>query len=136
MARATLSQKIPDLDTLQLLRGASVTLVPAAIARLDGVLLMPASRAPVPPLASAEALATAEVDAPPGEFMTQVEFTPPAVSCWQCSHALPTGRTVNFCPFCGADQRPPECPKCHAAVERDWRHCPECGERLAGAATA
>lgn len=179
MARATIKSKLPDLDVLQKLRSAEVTVTAATVARLQGVLPMPTSRVveevlASPPLAlSAEepvmplheeigagedgpiddadiiplpvsrvvadairvALETPLAEAPvgpPPEFLTAVQFTPPAASCWSCTEPLPEGRTVKFCPFCGADQRQPACPSCGGPVERQWKHCPECGIKLGG----
>jgi hypothetical protein len=52
-------------------------------------------------------------------------------TCIRCSGALPLGRTVNFCPHCGADQRRQTCGACGEAVEKDWRFCPACGATVA-----
>ncbi len=158
MARTTLAAKLPDLDVLTLLRSATLTLSDDAIEQLDGVLPMPPSHdeakwaPPVersdsdlppdnsdiiplpisPALAEAVAEATAIPSGPPPEFLTTVSFTPPdSEHCWSCTEALPANRQVKFCPFCGADQRQPVCPACAAPVERRWKHCPECGIRLA-----
>ncbi|MES2305404.1 MAG: zinc ribbon domain-containing protein [Gemmatimonadota bacterium] len=173
MARRTIGSKLPDLDILQKLRSAELTVTPATVARLQGVLQMPPSRvveeAPAPeldveesPLAESnievgddgpiddadiiplpvsrvvadairvalEAPPAAPVSGPPPEFLTAVQFTPPSASCWSCTEALPEGRVVKFCPFCGADQRHPACPSCGEEIERQWKHCPECGTRL------
>ncbi len=162
MARSTMAARIPDLDVLQLLRSATVTFQASTAMRLDGVLpLRPAAptepspwAAPTSP-AAPEALAetpvtpiraevvadhTAVVPAgppvaptPAPAFVTQVRFDAPGAACWSCDATLPIGRTVKFCPFCGADQREPTCPGCNVAVERGWRHCPDCGERLPAA---
>lgn len=155
MARGTMAAKLPDLDVLQLLRSATLTFTAEAAAHLDGVLpLRPqppvesaprtpppaaATETPVTPLRAAVAPAdhtAVSAAAPPApaepapEFVTQVRFDPPAPACWSCAAALPVGRSVKFCPFCGADQREPACPACGVAVERGWRHCPDCGEKL------
>ena len=171
MARSTLASKLPDLDVLQLLRAASITITAATVARLEGVLQMPPTRggepeqAPTPdaapaaeepieqgddgpiddldiiPLPVSRVVADAirvaletprpEVPAgPPPEFLTKVAFIPPAMSCWSCAEALPEGRSARFCPFCGADQRQPACAACGGAIERHWKHCPDCGIAL------
>lgn len=154
MARATLAEKIPDLDQLQLLRSALVTFSDDAVSRLDGVRPLPqamASEAEVSEEAStgeetpdrgvipirrhAESAGSTEAppptraapSEPPPAFLTGVAFTPPDGACWQCSTPLPTGRRVNFCVDCGADQRAPQCLACGSVVERHWKHCPECG---------
>ena len=53
-----------------------------------------------------------------------------ATRCGYCGGALPTGRVVNFCPFCGQNQSPAHCPECHGEVEPGWRHCVSCGHPL------
>lgn len=153
MARSTMAAKLPDLDVLQLLRSATVTFHAEVAAHLDGVLpirpqaiaepAVPAAPptelpvvTPVTPIrvtAAPDATVVAKrskVRSPAPDFVTQVHFDAPTAACWSCSATLPIGRTVKFCPFCGADQREPTCPACAAAVERTWRHCPDCGERL------
>jgi len=157
MARGTMAAKLPDLDVLQLLRSATLTFTPEAASRLDGVLPLrpqpptepstwapptspaasePVVETPVIPIravvapADHTAVAPSSPPTPAPDFVTQVRFDPPSAGCWSCEAALPTGRTVKFCPFCGADQREPTCPACHVAVERGWRHCPDCGEKL------
>jgi predicted RNA-binding Zn-ribbon protein involved in translation (DUF1610 family) len=156
MARGTMAARIPDLDVLQLLRSATLTFDASTAARLDGVLPLrpatpaepspwappapaePAVETPVIPI-RAEVVADHTAVAPPAAspaatpapaFMTQVRFDAPGAACWSCEATLPSGRTVKFCPFCGADQREPTCPACNVAVERGWKHCPDCGERL------
>lgn len=54
---------------------------------------------------------------------------PPA--CHFCSHPLPTGRAVRFCPYCGKDQRLRPCGRCGEALEQSWRYCIACGEPAA-----
>jgi hypothetical protein len=49
-------------------------------------------------------------------------------SCVYCGQALPTGRSVKFCPFCGRDLRAVACPSCGADVEAGWRYCIDCGD--------
>lgn len=159
MARSTMAAKLPDLDVLQLLRSATVTFTADAAERLTDVLPLRTPQAPEPspwspaadmkpsatetpvtPLrveaAAPDATAVARPATPPApapEFVTKVQFEAPASPCWSCSVALPTNRVVKFCPYCGADQREPTCPACEASVERDWRHCADCGERLPAA---
>jgi predicted RNA-binding Zn-ribbon protein involved in translation (DUF1610 family) len=52
-------------------------------------------------------------------------------SCIRCNGRLPVGRTVNFCPHCGADQRLPACSACGELIENGWRYCPACGATVA-----
>lgn len=47
--------------------------------------------------------------------------------CPFCDQALPTGRTVIFCPFCGGRVVPRKCEQCGDELENDWRFCPACG---------
>jgi hypothetical protein len=47
--------------------------------------------------------------------------------CAFCDSSLPTGRTVRFCPFCGADQSKHPCPSCGETLEADWAYCIACG---------
>lgn len=155
IARTVMAAKVPDLDVLQRLRGATIALTDEAIARLEGVRPLPPTSAPVPPTDARERAAADEEErvipirrssepavstatppprgepSPPPAFLTGVAFTPPSGSCWECGAALPAGRTVNFCVECGADQRTPQCASCGATVERQWKHCPECGMVLA-----
>lgn len=161
IARTVMAAKVPDLDVLQQLRGATITFTDEAISRLEGVRPLPApgtSRERAAPEVAAPEAADAERrdtdrvipirrapepavstatsspprdEAPPADFLTGVAFTPPSEGCWECGVALPAGRTVNFCVECGADQRTPQCAACGATVERHWKHCPECGVPLA-----
>lgn len=129
MARKTLGDKLPDLDVLRVLRSATLAPIEAMEDRVVKVLNQ-AAEPPEP--------APAPVPQPPPPPPSKP--TPPPVAieaarCWNCPEALPTGRVVRFCPFCGADQRPPTCPECHVEVERGWRHCPDCGHRLGGEGT-
>lgn len=141
MAKATINSRLPDLDALQLLRSASITITERAIARLGDVLPIRNTKEEsrwATPAAEPETQHETEViplripeAAPPEEFLTTVTVTPPlGAQCWSCDEALPLDRAVKFCPFCGADQRQPMCARCGAASERGWKHCPECGAKL------
>jgi hypothetical protein len=48
-------------------------------------------------------------------------------TCGFCDAALPAGRRVRFCPFCGADQRLHPCQRCDAVLESGWHYCISCG---------
>lgn len=52
-------------------------------------------------------------------------------SCAFCRTVLPTGRTVRFCPFCGADQTLKPCSTCREPLEPSWKFCIACGTRQA-----
>lgn len=54
-------------------------------------------------------------------------------SCQYCGHALPTGRTVRFCPHCGLNVDRRLCPGCSSEVQPDWRFCITCGRAVTGA---
>ena len=53
-------------------------------------------------------------------------------TCRACRKELPSGRTVVFCPFCGADQRIAVCHQCGTELELDWEFCIACGARSQG----
>jgi RNA polymerase subunit RPABC4/transcription elongation factor Spt4 len=60
----------------------------------------------------------------------------PASVCVYCSEPLPSDRTVNFCPYCGGDQRSLQCTTCGEVLESDWRFCPACGATVANGGSA
>lgn len=131
MARATLASRVPDLDVLRLLRSAALTFTDDALSRLQGVRVLPQPAAP------SEATESPEEDRvfPIRRGMevadaTRVVSREAAPRCWSCDAALPVDRVVNFCVACGADQRARRCAACGASVERDWKHCPDCGSSL------
>lgn len=149
MARTTLATRIPDLDVLRLLRSASITFTDDAITRLDGVRILPskpqesttADAAPeTEPEPTAEPLVERERVFPIRRHTEMADATrvatpqPPVggAACWSCGAPPPPGRQMNFCVACGADQRAPTCGGCGAAVERSWKHCPDCGQVLGG----
>jgi hypothetical protein len=49
------------------------------------------------------------------------------VACAFCDSTLPHGRTIRFCPYCGADQALVPCGSCGEALHPDWRFCVACG---------
>jgi hypothetical protein len=51
----------------------------------------------------------------------------PAASCRHCQHALPEGRQVVFCPWCGERLIPFTCGRCGTELASDWKHCITCG---------
>lgn len=50
--------------------------------------------------------------------------------CRACRRALPSGRTVIYCPFCGQNQQRFDCPDCGTELEGGWKHCITCGRAL------
>ena len=143
-ARDRLAQEIqspnPDLRLIYQFDDATVHLVRGAVARVLGASReqayappAPVAEAPSPlddsietdeavgtvqeaggeePIAAAEAYRAPEVD---------------AGGCAFCGEALPTDRTVNFCPHCGQSQFVNRCPECRSDVEQGWRYCVICG---------
>lgn len=49
--------------------------------------------------------------------------------CHYCGSALPRGRTVTFCPYCGQDLTIRQCPACSADLDIGWHFCVSCGRR-------
>ena len=72
----------------------------------------PAGAAPPPPRASAGAPAAAQA-------------TP--TQCRFCGGALPSGRKVVFCAYCGQNLAQMRCPACGSELEIDWKFCVTCG---------
>ncbi|MCI0435751.1 MAG: zinc ribbon domain-containing protein [Gemmatimonadetes bacterium] len=50
-----------------------------------------------------------------------------ASPCSFCNSALPDGRLIRFCPFCGTDQALRPCGECGEALQTEWRFCIACG---------
>ena len=92
------------------------TVRPVAAPALDAVRWPRSTIEPVVPyeLAAEEPEVTGE----PGERTGR---------CSYCGGALPTSRSVNFCPHCGESQSFTKCPACQAEVELGWKHCITCG---------
>jgi hypothetical protein len=84
----------------------------------DRLARLGAARPEMPP-------ALEDPDAPLADVVEAVE--PPRPTCLYCGGALPTNRTVNFCPHCGQSQTQILCPECRSEVEPGWRHCVNCG---------
>lgn len=51
------------------------------------------------------------------------------LGCPYCSQALPTGRTVKYCPSCGLNLLVRRCPGCSAEIEPGWKFCVTCGRQ-------
>lgn len=49
--------------------------------------------------------------------------------CPYCAQALPTGRTIKFCPSCGLNLLVRRCPGCSAEIESGWKFCVTCGRK-------
>jgi hypothetical protein len=48
-------------------------------------------------------------------------------ACPRCHHAMPSGRQVVFCPWCGDRLIPFTCARCQTELDSEWRHCITCG---------
>jgi hypothetical protein len=79
------------------------------------------------PRATIEPVAPYELADEPGEEPDTSEKTG---RCGYCGGALPTNRSVNFCPHCGESQSFTRCPACQAEVELGWKHCITCGAAI------
>jgi hypothetical protein len=47
--------------------------------------------------------------------------------CANCDGALPSNRSVRFCPYCGQDQSVAPCASCGEPMEAAWTYCVACG---------
>jgi predicted nucleic acid-binding Zn ribbon protein len=85
-----------------------------------------ATNAPPPLTAQAPSSPPTEVDVPsPAQrFVTASEL---GGSCRYCSKALPDGRRLVFCPYCGQNLTTRHCPACSTELELDWKFCVTCG---------
>jgi hypothetical protein len=80
---------------------------------------------PVDETAAVRAFAAAQEAKPAASERTSTRV------CVACQAALPAGREVHFCPFCGQDQSLRNCPKCQTKLEPGWRFCVGCGASVA-----
>jgi len=51
----------------------------------------------------------------------------PMTECPHCHHAMPSGRQIVFCPWCGDRLIPFTCARCRTELDSEWRHCITCG---------
>ncbi|HEY7636666.1 MAG TPA: zinc ribbon domain-containing protein [Gemmatimonadales bacterium] len=78
------------------------------------------------------AMTTSKV--PPEPELPAPDAFPPtsgSLRCRHCGGALPLGRAINFCPYCGQNQALTHCPECRSELEAGWRHCVNCGALVA-----
>jgi len=89
---------------------------------------------PPPPAATPDGAAYSPVTTAGGRAQDVVFEPVPGgvVACPGCAAALPTGRDVRFCPFCGLRLQAVECRQCGETVEPEWRYCPTCGRGADG----
>jgi len=88
---------------------------------------LPMMRPPAETLAAEPPIVrpAAPVEPLPSPPRAQAPAAPSA--CARCHAALPAGRAVRFCPFCGAGQVRVPCTQCRAALEPGWSFCADCG---------
>ena len=55
-------------------------------------------------------------------------------SCRYCGQALPEGRRITFCPYCGNNVTVVQCPACSTELEVGWKFCITCGRSMDDAA--
>ena len=77
-----------------------------------------------PPSSTKSRRASREPRTPTSE---QADRQAKAARCTRCGGALPTGRSVNFCPQCGLSLTRLRCQDCATELEPGWRHCVNCG---------
>ena len=56
----------------------------------------------------------------------------PLTACLWCREPLPPRKTLNYCPFCGADLHTIPCPNCGEELEVEWRFCVACRTEVGG----
>jgi hypothetical protein len=84
----------------------------------------PPAFGPVPPTAPPASPTGPAAVPPPAK---QAASAPSTTRCRFCAAALPSGRSVVFCPFCGHQLAVSRCPRCDTELEPGWRHCISCG---------
>jgi hypothetical protein len=128
--RREVSSPNPDLTALRTYGAARVTLAREQVRR---VLRITAESLPATPIETPSRVPPK--NAPLVGDPTAAMPAPRAAqvpACQYCGHALPTGRTVLFCPHCGLNVDRRLCPGCSSEVQADWRFCITCGRAVAG----
>lgn len=128
--RREVSSPNPDLTALRTYGAARVTLAREHARRVLELAAdaLPATTVETPSrIPPKRAPLVGDPTAPaPGAKVAQVP------ACQYCGHALPTGRTVRFCPHCGLNVDRRLCPGCSSEVQPDWRFCITCGRAVTG----
>ena len=62
-----------------------------------------------------------------------VTVAPTGEPCRFCGGALPGGRQITFCPYCGQNLTVINCAACGTELELGWRYCTTCGRAVAAA---
>jgi hypothetical protein len=131
--REELAQATPDLAVLDELADATVQITSMAAAQIvadnsevDSPAAAVASPPPPPPPAPPP-----PPSPPPApsrlEPAMDARQDAAATACPHCRHAMPAGRQVVFCPWCGKRLVPFTCPRCSTELDSGWRHCITCG---------
>lgn len=74
-----------------------------------------------------EVIVSSERSASSAPSALPAQSASPAGSCPQCQHAIPSGRQVVFCPWCGTRLIPFICARCQTELDSQWKHCITCG---------
>jgi hypothetical protein len=117
----------PDLAVLDEVADSTIQITSLAAAQIVGDEAEVVTRSE-----AMESRRTAEIAAVPA--------VPPAVTlskakeqvssdneCRHCHHAMPAGRQIVFCPWCGERLIPFTCARCQTELDSEWRHCITCG---------
>jgi hypothetical protein len=159
--RKELSSGNPDSSVLREFASAHVALASDAVRRLDTPESREVARAEQPPAATPDASRQARTRAPTGPVPDTEAPTPAAVAapspstttprrgttsqprtvtvapsgepCRFCGGALPGGRQITFCPYCGQNLTVINCAACGTELELGWRYCTTCGRAVAAA---
>jgi hypothetical protein len=86
-----------------------------------------------PPLPPPPATPRDQPPPPPMPFPARPPAAVVGGRCQYCGHALPEGRPVTFCPYCGQNVTVVRCPACSTELEVGWRFCVTCGRAMDGA---
>ena len=116
----------PDLEVLDEVADATIQFTSLAAAQVvgdDGAETGAAAPREDPSVMASEAK--------PSRRTAEIATAPAAPrddsSCPQCTRAIPAGRKVVFCPWCGQRLIPFACPRCQTELESGWQHCITCG---------
>ncbi|MDF1501658.1 zinc ribbon domain-containing protein [Roseisolibacter sp. H3M3-2] len=90
---------------------------------------------PAPPPAPPQAAPLASDPSASMPFPTRPAAAVTGGRCQYCGHALPEGRPVTFCPYCGQNVTVVRCPACSTELEVGWRYCVTCGRAMDAAPT-
>jgi hypothetical protein len=85
-----------------------------------------------PDLTPREAVAAPDVKPQPAPGARPAFSFQPAAEqpCPYCGAALPAGREVYYCPFCGGNVKGVRCPECQTELEMGWLYCITCGRKM------